>query len=1362
MECPKCHKIIPDNSTVCPHCHKVIALVCPNCHARSRNSVCQKCGYIILEKCAKCGKLTPTNQEQCKCGFSVSSSIARIECEADEFASLTVKFGALGTIRNILSSPDLYSKFLIKLKNLILAQLKNTDGRVIIYGNEYVINFNKELSYVTSVNKAVRMGIKILNAFTGLNIRMQDELGTPLKISILIQKKTAEDLLVNKSIENNVKLLMSKKEEEKFLKGMQIIMDEFTRDCIIMEYKTDSLFLIEQNGMSVMYYELLLNNYILPPASNADNPINIAKPTSINKNDTTQDIYSFKVFNINAKCNFESCYSDNVVTKIKQECKILSLRGEKELQINTNTLRDYYTENNKKVLYVACTEEMNYKPWGFFEKLFKDAYRLSSVNGLINLDSLGNQFEIIKKLILNVPVKTASPEDARFAYMEAFCSFLTSLKDCVIIVDGFENLDDTSIQTLEIFFDNYKNIETNFIFITDKENSVHSKIKGLLNTPVYTEITLLKNNIATLLSGIKDDAADFIKSFYYEKIKENFDGSKFYFDNAIKYLIEKDVLVSFKNKLVIKNNNSVMLPKSLKDLIKHRLKAMAKYPDASLILAYSGFLGERLDFQVLEQLGVKNIDTSAKTLNEAGFTHTEDNIIYINNYPLIKDIVKLSLKPEVEDFLAKNIIAKIGKLIDDTTLLTLMGVVSEYKEQYLLLWKNSKKAIEVGDYDAYLKNSLGFLSIIEKIGSNISRKEIEANKKEVYQNILMSLYGYSPAKIYPIENILLIDAINSNDDEKISKLSNLMLQGALISSNYTNALSAMQNILERVNNPSLIVDGVINTRFLLLSLVNIEILFNIGEYKKCIELGEELLNIIRPDKINSLKPANFSLNLFASHLADTFRLVAFAKLLTMDKNLDKFFDLVKISLDEELPEKDCIIAIKEFLQNKKFTPSNIENHTPFSKVIFLILQELSEKRKNYKLFAQNIYQAKLLASEIHETILEYICDLLIAYAYAQIGIHRKANVIFNDVLEKSQNSANFNVNIFANYFIASAKIESGEIEEALVIVNNALENIQRHDNSKIFYAMYEKLYIKIAQMNHLHIDIIFEQQKLKSISPNNELERIVKSNEFVKPEEIKEKDNKAPKTKKQENVPTEEQIHDLDEFVEEFNTTKSNENENIKSTEKSQQKTEVNTTPHEQEKPVVQTIPTETVTKDVQQEIYTEETSSLESTAQSEVNNLTENTPEFEEITESEVNIQLEKAPEPEAAAQPENDTQEILTTEENLQPEEITELETSAQPENDSQEILTTEENIQPEEISAQPENDTQEILTTEESMTEIKLMSEETYTTEATTDEAEQRAEVTQDEPNLEFKIKAIDEDMQSDTSGYISDFPNPKTDN
>ena len=109
----------------------------------------------------------------------------------------------------------------------------------------------------------------------------------------------------------------------------------------------------------------------------------------------------------------------------------------------------------------------------------------------------------------------------------------------------------------------------------------------------------------------------------------------------------------------------------------------------------------------------------------------------------------------------------------------------------------------------------------------------------------MCLYNYSPTKIYSIEKLLLNDAIELNDNDKIIKLSNLMLQGTLISANYTDSLMLLHNILSRMDKPTLMIDGVINTKFLLLSLIHIEILFNIGEYAQCVEVAKDILSVIR-------------------------------------------------------------------------------------------------------------------------------------------------------------------------------------------------------------------------------------------------------------------------------------------------------------------------------------------------------------------------------------------------------------------------------------------------------------------------------------------------------------------------------------
>ena len=501
-----------------------------------------------------------------------------------------------------------------------------------------------------------------------------------------------------------------------------------------------------------------------------------------------------------------------------------------------------------------------------------------------------------------------------------------------------------------------------------------------------------------------------------------------------------------------------------------------------------------MDFALLEKLGINDIGKNAAYLDKTGFTYTKNGVIYINNYNLISTMLKNSLKNEVKEFLVKTLISKLGKIVDNTTLSRLMGNVSMFKEEYMLLWKNSQLAIKTGDYDAYLKNCLEFLSITDKISNNISYETIEANKKEVYQNILMSLYAYSPAKIYSIEKVLLMDAIEKNDNEKISKLSNLMLQGALISSNYTDAISHIHNILSKMENPSLIVKGEINIKFFLLSLVNIEILFNIGDYDMCISTGEDIIKVLNPEILEKVKPSSFSLNFFLNHLMETFRLVCFAKLLTCDKTLEMFLVHIKNALNEDLPEKGCILALKEFLAGKNYVPSGTEEETAFSKVIYLLLQELSNLKGDYKQFAQNIYQAKLLASDIHQTQLEYICDMLIAYAYAQVGAKSKANAIYNDIYKKSENSAIFNLYMLVRYFKALENLSAGDIEGALLIINNALADIQKNNNNtKVFYAMFEKLYIKTAlDYNISTVNINAEKQKLLFVSQNFAIGRIIK------------------------------------------------------------------------------------------------------------------------------------------------------------------------------------------------------------------------------------------------------------------------------
>jgi hypothetical protein len=200
----------------------------------------------------------------------------------------------------------------------------------------------------------------------------------------------------------------------------------------------------------------------------------------------------------------------------------------------------------------------------------------------------------------------------------------------------------------------------------------------------------------------------------------------------------------------------------------------------------------------------------------------------------------------------------------------------------------------------------------------------------------------------------------------------------------------------------------------------------------------------------------------------------------LDDDIMDFFAKIQENLQVEFLEKDAIVAIKNFLANKIFELDKIENYSAFAKSILLILQEFSLLKDDYKSFAQNIYQAKLLASDIHQKEVELFCDLLIAYSYFKIGIPEKSLIIYQDVLNLAEKSAMFNVILLTKYLLALLKKEEKDIESALLLINDSLALIRKYNNqSKIMFVLFEKLYIEISRQHKLTpVDIEAEENKL--------------------------------------------------------------------------------------------------------------------------------------------------------------------------------------------------------------------------------------------------------------------------------------------
>ena len=259
---------------------------------------------------------------------------------------------------------------------------------------------------------------------------------------------------------------------------------------------------------------------------------------------------------------------------------------------------------------------------------------------------------------------------------------------------------------------------------------------------------------------------------------------------------------------------------------------------------------------------------------------------------------------------------------------------------------------------------------------------------------------------------------------------------------------------------------------------------NIGDFYQCIEIADSILEIITMETIEKVKPVSFSTNLFVSHIIETMRLVALAKLYTLSDDLEEFFLKIKDTLKVQLPEMDCIIAIRDYLEGKVYSTGNIEDYSAYSKVIFLLLQEFSELKDDYKRFAQNIYQAKLLSNDLHQREIEMLCDLLIAYAYSKMGINKKAEFIYQDIAFVAEKSAMFNILIITKFLYAKLKQANNDISEALVLINDSLALIKKYNNqSKILYGLLQKLYVEIVSENDISgVDIESENLKLNDLN----------------------------------------------------------------------------------------------------------------------------------------------------------------------------------------------------------------------------------------------------------------------------------------
>ena len=168
----------------------------------------------------------------------------------------------------------------------------------------------------------------------------------------------------------------------------------------------------------------------------------------------------------------------------------------------------------------------------------------------------------------------------------------------------------------------------------------------------------------------------------------------------------------------------------------------------------------------------------------------------------------------------------------------------------------------------------------------------------------------------------------------------------------------------------------------------------------------------------------------------------------------------------------------------------LDDSNIFAKYIYSMLKAFENINFDIKLFAKNVYQAKLSAKENNLTQLDLLSDLLIGYSYKILGEYDKAQKIYQNVKEISTQNGLINASILAWHFIADLKIVQNRVDIGLGIAKNTISLLDKNPDSNVILSiMFNLLISKLLSVKgdeeqslsyKQQADLLIEKNNLKS------------------------------------------------------------------------------------------------------------------------------------------------------------------------------------------------------------------------------------------------------------------------------------------
>ena len=1100
MECPKCGAEINKNAMVCPNCKKVLKIVCPICRTVNTQNVCKTCGEILVTKCAKCGKINLLKNKKCvKCGYSNEISAVLGESNTDSFAIVRIDFPNSDVVKAKLGSTKLFQKFRKKFDELIANYTNSINVRRQVVNNDiYIIRFNKDYTLSASANSAIKATISLLNIITKLNVKLLKKKGVALKCNFTIMKRDADKnpYDIDSKYQANM-VYQSSPKEMKALDSFQVITDESFYDVYQGQYKMEALGSSLVDGVMKRFYEMdmkefvnigeILRNEALKEQDDEieipnfvqtalNNQEQITQNTLKEENELTDDqIYDIEMIKFEEiNCEFIKTENINVLDCIAHTLQqvpkgIMAIKASNIYQPYTLKVLSAVDQLGiyDNVIPITCHNDMKYSPYSFFRDLISSIFGYTISQKMFdsndfsmfsNVDNSG----LVKDLITLTQRPMQNMEETRIKYCEVFLSLLQAIPNTLIYIENFEKIDTSSLFVLEQLFDHLDELNISYLISYDKDFSLHKKMHFLLSRPYYTEVSLTSTPFETIIGLDVDFYRNVLNDFYFQRIAKYACGSTLFLDFAIQYLVESGVYEYTENSIMMVNPKTIIMPSGLDKLIKRRLNLLKDNKTAMKFLTMLVLLGTRIDEKTIVSLGIKDWEKIGEELAGMGYIYSYNNCIYFSNYNIIRQCLLEVVKPNEIKAIAEELFEKIYIENMPDPVKAYLYDVAQNSEKVIFEWeKLANINLSMGDFTSYLNCSSEILKSLDKYATNWSDNDLQKYKISLYENVANNMYEYNPDETRELAEETLVKLQNKGDSQRYINLCTKMIQGAMAHGDYLYAMNLTHSVMSSLENSSIDpTSPAFNLYYLLMSVIYVKILFNIGAYSDCLDIGYNVLNVLDAEKINSINYSDSVVTRddFIFLITECIGYIALVDIITLKEDVTEFLDITKKLLPFIPDSYSIFIQLQNLIKGQSSSVNaKMIGNDMFSGILYHIINAFTKYKGKPNEFAQEIYKAKLIAHESMMFQFELFADLMIGYAYVELNSFVKSSAILSKIVKYANLKGMHAISHIAWYIMSILYIKEGKFDIAYGVLNNSDIQMEKNGITSNYMTMLNKV-----------------------------------------------------------------------------------------------------------------------------------------------------------------------------------------------------------------------------------------------------------------------------------------------------------------